>query len=165
MPSSSKTTICKNLKELWYEKNNKYKKPECIILNNIDINPILNDLEKILYTNINQNSIKNDDIEGLIIIDIDFNYINIIKILKITSKYKLNILVIETKLSEKFNKLLNFINVEKNNKNIIKKHEWKRYYVENNKINKLVNNLNYIKHIKIPITPIISKEFWYEYSY
>ena len=179
MPSSGKTTICENLKKLWEERyksniytideNNNNNNINCNIFSNIYIQEIINDLDNVLKNSYKQKSNSNgvhiDNINNLIIIDIDFNYINIIKIIKIIAKYKLYILLVETNLSKKFNKLLNFINVEKNNKNIIKKHEWNICYSENNKIHKLVNNLTYIKYIKLPIIPIPSKEFWYEYSY
>jgi hypothetical protein len=100
----------------------------------------------------------------MIIIDVRFEYINIINILKIITKYKLHTLICKPKLSKKFIKLLNFIGVEKENKTLIKKYNWRNYYNELNKLSN-IQNLSFVDYIDIPITPIICKEFWYEYSY
>jgi DNA 3'-phosphatase len=112
------------------------------------------------------NIYNSDDIysKKVIIIDVVFDYVNILKILKIIALYKLYILIVKPNSSNKFIKLLNFISAEKNNKKIIKKYDWRNYH---NKLNKLSNIkiLNYIDYIDTPIIPVLCKEFWYEYSY
>ena len=157
MPSSGKSAICKNLQKKIYETNNKII---CKILDE-NTNIIIKKIEFILNNHLNDKK----STELILLIDITFNYIEFINILKILIKFKLQTLIIETSINDKFNKLLNFINVENNNIYIIKPYEWKKYNSEINKIPKLINNLKFIKYIKLPILPNISKEFWYEYSY
>jgi len=194
LPFSGKTTLCKYLKRKWNENtsihsnnsdNNKDiddKFSDCIVLSdsslttdeiNIRLNNTLNYLSNLsnsdIYNKENDNSVvekipsfsKNDKV---IIIDVAFDYIKIINILKIIAKYKLYTTIVKPDISKKFIKLLNFIAAETEGKRIIKKHKWYHYHTEINKLSNL-KNISYVNLVDMPLIPVICEEFWYEYSY
>lgn len=178
LPFSGKTTLCSQLIEKWNKINSENSDNYVMLSDSLlkidEINQkLINILSYFYNLSESESSHTSAELESptndiyskkCIMIDIRFNYLNIISILKIIAKYKLYTVLIKPNISKKFIKLLNCIAVEKNDKTLMKKHEWSKHYIE---INKLPNikKLKYVEILEIQINPIECKEFWYEYSY